>query len=141
MMEKDALNQHAKTEKHKKAIRAYKTSRTIGKFFAPKGSSLEDRVAAVEVTKTFHAIKHHHSYNASDCGSKLDSLVHADSSVAVKIQLGRTKMEAIARNVFGALAVKTVANKLAADPPCPFSISIDASNKGNKIFPFGCQVF
>jgi len=36
-------------------------------------------------------------------------------------------MEAIARNVLGSLAVKTVNSKLSADPPCPFSISIDAS--------------
>jgi len=39
---RDALNQHAKTERHKKATgrNAYETS--ISKFFAPKRSSLEE---------------------------------------------------------------------------------------------------
>jgi len=41
-------------------------------------------------------------------------------------------MEAIARNVLGPLAVKI----LAANPPFPFSVGIDASNKRNrKFFP------
>jgi len=44
----------------------------------------DDRTAASEVTKTLYADKHHRSYNnASECGSKLDSLVYTDSSVAI----------------------------------------------------------
>jgi len=40
-------------------------------------------------------------------------------------------MKAVATNVLGPLAVKTVAHKLTAGSPRPFSKSVDASNKGN----------
>jgi len=35
-MLKGALNQYAKTERHKKAIRAYKSSNSICTFFSPE---------------------------------------------------------------------------------------------------------
>jgi len=100
---KDPLKQHVKTEGHKKTVRAraYKTCTSIGKYFALKRPSLGDIMAAGAVAETFRGIKQHFRYKASDCGSTFDRVVCADFSVAIKIQLGRTKREKITENVLG----------------------------------------
>ena len=128
------MTTHADGQKHKSAFQARKTSTTLSNFFTKKDSKLEDRVAAVEVSKTFHSIKHRYSYLSSDCGNKLDSEIYADSDIAQKLQLGRTKMEAIVKNVLCPFAIETVLDKLKTPTLTPFSISTEASNKGNRKF-------
>lgn len=57
-----------------------------------------------------------------------------------KMTLGRTKAEALVKDVLAPKAVGDVLKALTS--PLPFSIQTDASNKGNrKMFPFAVQYF
>ena len=79
------------------------------------------------------------SYRSMDCNNKLLKELFSDSKIARGIHCGRTKLEAIATNILGPLSIKTHLKKI--NKKC-FSISSDASNKGNiKLFPIGVQYF
>ncbi|KAL2102048.1 hypothetical protein ACEWY4_003809 [Coilia grayii] len=56
--------------------------------------------------------------------------------------IGRTKAEAVVKDVLAPKAVGDVLKALTADKPLPFCIQTDASNKGNrKMFPLAVQYF
>lgn len=58
------------------------------------------------------------------------------------MSLGRTKAEAMAKDVLAQKAVAHVVDVLTSGKPLPFSINMDASNKGNsKMFPLAVQYF
>ena len=98
------------------------------------------QVIAAELSKVFHAVKHHHSYNSSDCGMKLDPVIFPDSSISRKLACGRTKSEALVQNVLAPKSVETVLNDLSSNKF--FSVSTDASNmKNRKLFPVCLQYF
>lgn len=66
-----------------------------------------------------------------------------DSSLAKKNRLGRTKMESLVQNVLCPFAIIEVPLKKLKYPiNLPFSLSTDASNKGNrKFFPLAVRFF
>jgi hypothetical protein len=139
---KKAVNVHATAKKHMSMLAAKRSSVTLGRFFDKISSGAEEKVAAAVITKTFHCVKHNHSYLSTDCGNKLDSEVYGDSNIAKKVKLGRTKMEAIVKNVLCTFSINCVVDKLNNPSPCPFSVSTDASNKGNrKFFPLAIRFF
>lgn len=97
-------------------------------------------MVAAELAKVYHTVKHHHSYNSSDCGSKLDPVIYPDSAIAKKLACGRTKSEAIVTNVLAPKSVETIMNGLSNGRY--FSLSTDASNmKNRKLFPVCLQYF
>ncbi|KAJ3652186.1 hypothetical protein Zmor_018173 [Zophobas morio] len=136
-----AVKQHSKGSKHISALKSRNMSTAITKLFATDNSKDSEKVTIAEISKTFHTVKHGLSYLSSDCGNKLDGRIYTDSAIASKIHLGRTKMEAIVRNVLAPYAIEMVTKEL-KEENLPFSISIDASNKGNrKFFPLAVRYF
>lgn len=103
------------------------------------------QAVAAEIAKVYHTVKHHLSYNASDCGAKLDSTLFPDSAIVKKMACGRTKAEAIVTNVIAPKSLELIASDLtSSDPlkPTYFAVSTDASNlKNRKMFPICVQYF
>lgn len=84
---------------------------------------------------------HHHSYLSLDCGVNLNRIVFKDSKLAKKISRGRTKASAISSNVLSPNSIERHLKYL-IDNKLKFSISTDASNKGNtKMCPIAIQYF
>lgn len=137
-----AVKTHQESKKHEESVKSKHKSSTIKQFFPTKNCKDEDKIAAIEISKCFHIVKHHHSYLSSDCGVKLESKHFSDSTIANKIHLGRTKMEAIVKNVLCPFAVEKAVTQLKYPTSIPFSVSTDASNKGNrKFFPLAVRLF
>lgn len=63
-----------------------------------------------------------------DCTNKLSRILYADSKVATKIRLARTKMEALVTDVLGPYAVEGVINDLNNEDVF-YCLQTDASNK------------
>jgi len=91
----------------------------------------------------YHTVKHNLRYNSADCGHKLSQKILHDSKIIKKMSIGRTKAEAMAKDVLAPKAVADVVDVLTSGKqPLPFSIQTDASNKGNrKMFPLAVQYF
>lgn len=88
---------------------------------------------------TYHGVKHHHSYLSQDCSNKIQKKIYKDSSIAKQIQCGRTKAEALVEMVLAPYSLEIILKELGDSP---FSISTDASNKGNrKMFPVAIWYF
>ena len=66
-----------------------------------------------------------------------------DSEVCQNMHLGRTKMEALVKNVLAPFALEQILNTVRpAHKHLPFSIATDASNKGAiKLFPIAIRFF
>ena len=129
------LKQHEDTKYHKRSVSSTKDNQLLSTFFASTESSQQSQITAAELTKVFHTVKHSLSYNSLDCDMKLDRIIYSGSFVAKQISCGRTKSEAIVKNVLAPYSVCAAVQKL-RDGLLPFSIASDASNKGNqKMFP------
>lgn len=138
---------HSKTSGHSK-ITSSRAARNITSYFQAPGSSTSDRdleeimykTSAAEITSIYHTVKHSLSYNSMDCFQKLLPLMYADSKIAKNVKCGRTKSEAIVCEVLAKEALKEVIQNLKEDSF--YSISTDASNKGNrKMFPICVRYF
>lgn len=77
-----AVKTHQESKKHKESINSTHKSSIIKKFFPTKNDKDVDKIAAVELSKCFHVVIHHHSYLSSDCGVKLESKHFSDSTIA-----------------------------------------------------------
>ncbi|XP_050515221.1 uncharacterized protein LOC126890380 [Diabrotica virgifera virgifera] len=138
---------HSKTNSHLK-ITSSRAARNLTSYFQAPGTSTSDRdrddiiykTSAAEITSVYHTVKHSLSYNSLDCFQKLLPLMYADSKIAKNVKCGRTKSEAIVCEVLAKEALKDVVQNLKED--LFFSISTDASNKGNrKMFPICVRYF
>jgi hAT family C-terminal dimerisation region len=135
-----AVKKHCEADKHKRAISSQRISGTLSKFFVETRLPDDDKVTAAEVALTYHGVQHQHSYLSQDCGNKLVAKVFVDSKISNKIRCGRTKSEAIVEGVLGPYSVQQVLHDLDQDKP--FSLSTDASNKGNvKLYPVSVRYF
>ncbi|KAI8117613.1 hypothetical protein CVS40_10527 [Lucilia cuprina] len=93
-----------------------------------------------EAAFVYHTITHSHSYQSADCSNKLFKQMFPDSNVASTFTCGKTKLSKIATNILAKYSIETVLKDLNDDHP--FSISTDASNKGNiKTFPIVLRYF
>jgi len=134
-----ALRRHSDGKEHINNKNTTLKNSTLTNFFVHKHSSEEKRVIAAEVSFVYHSIRHHHSYLSMECGMKLSHKLFPDSSLCKKVHCARTKAEAIAKNVLSPLSIE---NHLKSIQNKKFSVSIDASNKGNiKLFPLALQYF
>lgn len=75
------IEQHIKSEKHKRRIRDGHSSKTVADFFMKPCSNIQSKVSAAEATLAFHTVKHHHSFNSVDCSHKLQQVVFPDSEI------------------------------------------------------------
>lgn len=100
-------------------------------------------MTAAEVAHVYHTVKHGLSYNSADCAFKLTTQTLSDSNIAKKMSCGRTKAEAVVKDVLSPKAIEAVIKQLKRDGnPLPFSLHTDASNKSNrKMFPLAVQFF
>ncbi|XP_070793562.1 cytochrome P450 2C5-like isoform X2 [Pituophis catenifer annectens] len=99
-----------------------------------------EKVTVAEMAETYHGIKHHISFLAQDCGIKLMKQIFDDSEIVKKMSCGRTKSSAIVNEVLYPFSIELVLNDLKTG--IPFSLSTDASNKGNrKMYPVVAQYF
>lgn len=104
----------------------------------PRINSTESlQVAIIEVGSIYHAIRYNQSYLSLDCFTKLYPNIFPDSKLALKVHCGRTKREAIVRNILCPKSLEMVLNELKTNNESIFfSIATDASNNGNrKLFP------
>jgi len=92
-------------------------------------------VLAAELTSVYHAIKHNHSYASTDCLNKLVHQQFSDSEIAKKATCGRTKSEALVKEVLGPKFLNDVLCDLKLRPAY-FGLCCDAPNRRNrKLFP------
>lgn len=90
----------------------------------------------------FHCVKHSPSYNAQDCSNKLLPQILPDSTIAKKVSCGRSKSEAIVKEILGALTEKYVEDVFKAKEGNEFSdVYFNVmTNKGNrKMYPICVQ--
>lgn len=137
------VKRHLKTTKHIRNMGS-RYQKSVSCFLTHNSSKgtegAQQAISAAEAAFTYHTVSHSHSYKSADCSSKLFKEMFADSNVASNFKCGRTKMSKIAINILAKHAIKTVLDDLAFDRP--FSISTDASNKGNiKTFPLVLRYF
>lgn len=135
-----AVKSHEMSKNHRTMIESINDGKLITAFIPPIDSPQQARTTLSELAMVYHAIRHQHSYNSTDCGISLNKQIYFDSPVSTLIQCGRTKATSYAENVLGEKAIEIVIDDI--KPPTYFSISTDASNRGNiKLFPIVVTYF
>lgn len=135
------IERHLQTEKHKKALRSVASTSKVETFFPPKFTPIDKKVQAAEATLAFHTVRHHQSFNSTDCTSKLHRVIYPDSQVAKSVRSGRTKTAAIVNNVLATHCLDETVKTLQTDVSY-FGMGTDASNHKNlKLFPIVIQYF
>lgn len=133
------VKKHATSKKHLQNVNAITVSARLSTFFPTRNTIDEDEAITSEIALAYHGVMHNHSYMSQDCGIKLVKKLFSDSKKSQRIHCGRTKAEAIVKNV---LAPYSVENVLFDVGNGPISIATDASNKGNKkLFPVAIRYF
>ncbi|CAF1253342.1 unnamed protein product [Rotaria sp. Silwood1] len=99
------------------------------------------KISAIEGTFVYHGVKHGHSYTSQQCTINLvKTLFESSSTVAKSLSCAKTKSRAIACNVLAPYFKRKILDEVLEARF--YSISFDASNKGNtKIYPFVIQYF
>lgn len=134
------VTRHLKSNTHIEHLKAAAGTSKLTNIFSQVNSSDENDVAFAEASFCYHSVMHSHSYISTGCVSNLFQMMFADSKTAKKYSCGKTKTAAIVTNVLGPASREIVLNQLADDRY--FSISTDASNKGNiKTFPLILRYF
>ena len=134
-----AINDHKNSKLHQDNMKARIISQSMSTFVRTVKDKELDEVIVSELCLTYHTIKHTLSYRSADCGIKLITNLFKDSKICKNLNCGRTKMEAFAQNILCPLSIK---NHLKNIENRRFSISTDASNRGNtKMFPIAIQYF
>lgn len=135
-----AVTHHAASKKHKEAESAAAISQRMHSFFAPNSSPQSEKVSIAELCEVFHNVKHHISYLAQDCSTKVKKQTITDSEIVKQMTGGRTKCTAIVNQVLYPYSMEIIEEDLKNE--VPFSVATDASNKGNrKFFPVVIQYF
>ncbi|CAF3883283.1 unnamed protein product [Rotaria sordida] len=96
---------------------------------------------SIEGTFVYHGVKHGHSYTSQQCTINLvKNLFESSSTVAKSLSCAKTKSRAIACNVLAPYFTRKILDEVLEAHF--YSISFDASNKGNtKTYPFVIQYF
>ncbi|CAG9818140.1 unnamed protein product [Phaedon cochleariae] len=139
-----ALKTHNNSQKHCASSNNRAKNQLLTAFMPKKNSTDDLYVTIIEVSQIYHGVNHHHSYLSTDCGIKLNTTLYKDSAFAKKVHCGRTKAEAIVMNCSGPKSIESSLEEMGANTnqTIPFSVSCDASNKGNqKLFPVAVRYF
>jgi len=136
-----AVKKHCTSKQHRESSSQRLTNQIVTNFF-PSTSNFKNenlKVAAAEVAQIYHGLNHHHSYLSTECGIKLNNDIFKNLAICSKIFCGRTKVQCIVENVLYPKSIEMVLEEM---QNLPFSISTDASNKGNKKFyPLAVRYF
>lgn len=123
---------------HKTFMKLFENKFSLTQFMTPESEL--NKIAAAECVFVFHGVKHGHSYRSQKCTTDLARSIFASSSVAKSMSCGKTKARSIACNVLGSFFTNKIIDDLLIAQF--YSLSLDASNKGNcKTFPFAVQYF
>lgn len=139
-----ALTKHLNSVTHKKNALDRKKNNLITHYAPLRSTATENRKTQIELASVYHGLQHNHSYLSMDCGIKLNSKMFNDSILSKEIHCGKTKAEAIVKNVLSPKSIEMVLNDIKPlnHDPIYFSIASDASNNGNrKLFPIVIQYF
>ena len=63
--EKTAIERHVSSDKHKSNVRSANSASLLTYFGAEKSNNLNDKIAAAELCKVYHTVKHHQSYRST----------------------------------------------------------------------------
>lgn len=127
------IEKHLTTDKHKKALNAKSISNPVTNFFP---STINYTISACEGVWAYHVIKENHSFRSSDCASK----IFRTCFELKNYHCGRTKCEAIAKNVLASFSESELRTELAK--ATFVTILTDASNHGNvKIMSVNVRYF
>lgn len=130
---KTDIDRHVKTEKHKRALNAASSSKSLSAFFS---SMSDEGMPASEATWAYHLIKENQSFRSSDCSTK----IFRKCFKMLKFSCGRTKCEAIATDVLAPHVRTIITSEL--EQCSSVCISTDASNHSNiKMFPVAVRYF
>ncbi|CAF1522011.1 unnamed protein product, partial [Rotaria sordida] len=134
---KSALRKHMNSEVHKEHMKTFGNNILITHTSFGEAQN----VSAMEDTFVYHGVKHAHSYISQQCTINLvKDLFASCSSTAKNLACARTKSRAVACNVFAPYFTSKLIDKMLQSRF--YSISFDASNKGNiKTYPFAVQYF
>ncbi|CAF1370296.1 unnamed protein product [Rotaria magnacalcarata] len=100
----------------------------------------KDEIAAAEATLVYHGVSHGISYLAQQCTTTVLKNLFSSLSIASSLSCGRTKAAAIATDVLAPYFTHHVIQEMKL--AFYYSLSLDASNKGNlKTYPFCVQYF
>uniref|UniRef100_H3B080 HAT C-terminal dimerisation domain-containing protein n=1 Tax=Latimeria chalumnae TaxID=7897 RepID=H3B080_LATCH len=125
------VKHHANGKQHAQNCKRQKQKHTAHK----PDDTLNEKVVAAELTQAYHTVFHHHSYQSGECESKLFSTLFLDSTIVKNIHCGCMKAETLVKSVLAPLSLEFVDEFRKSEGPY-FSISTDASNKGNvKMYP------
>ncbi|CAF4456851.1 unnamed protein product [Rotaria sp. Silwood2] len=134
---KSALRKHMNSEIHKTHMK------TFGNNILITHTSFGEvqTVSAMEGTFVYHGVKHGHSYISQQCTTNLiKDLFASCSNTAKNLACARTKSRAVACNVLAPYFTSKLIDEIIQSRF--YSISFDASNKGNiKTYPFAVQYF
>lgn len=134
------VRRHLQSKYHIANVQASASTSKISKFFVSKQSKAHEDVAFAEVSFCYHSVIHSHSYVSAGCTSTIFKKMFPDSEIAAKYSCGKTKISAIISKIIGKHSKLYILNQLKNNRP--FSISTDASNKGNvKTFPLIVRYF
>lgn len=135
------ITSHAEGKKHIQNELIHKKNEVINSYFVTQATHEENIIAAAELSMVYHSVMHHHSYLSIDCNSNLNKIIFNDSNIIKKFSCGRTKANAIVTNVLAPFSIEKHVKYL-IENNLKFSISSDASNKGNKkMYPLIIQYF
>jgi len=131
------IEDHVKSEKHKKAVNAA-SSANIQSFFSRPNKDAGDKelqLAAKEAAFAYHTAMHDVSFKTSDCTSRLVKKLFEP-----KFASARTKTEAILNNVISPYILEKLLNDL--KNATYITIFIDSSNKKDvKLTPVVVRYF
>ncbi|CAF3888731.1 unnamed protein product [Rotaria sp. Silwood1] len=136
---KTALKKHMNSDLHKSCIKSFTNTSSIV-LPAPCVSEIQ-KISSIEGTFVYHGVKHGHSYTSQQCTINLvKTLFESSSTVAKSLSCAKTKSRAIACNVLAPYFTRKILDEVLEARF--YSISFDASNKGNtKTYPFVVQYF
>ncbi|XP_053967833.1 uncharacterized protein LOC128869326 [Anastrepha ludens] len=129
------IERHLQSSKHKDAMKGTQQA-FISEFFKKQNVANDDlQCIAKEMTFAYHCAKHHLSFNASDCCSKLIKKFYDK-----KFSAGKTKLEALLVGVIGPHIFSEVLKEL--EIAHFITILIDTSNRKDvKILPIMVRYF
>ncbi|CAF4125937.1 unnamed protein product [Rotaria sordida] len=136
---KTAHKKHMNSDFHKTCMKSFSNKPMIV-HYAPTISELQ-KVSATEATLVYPGVRHGHSYISQQCTINLvKNLFETTSTITKSLSCARTKSRAIACNVLAPYFTRQKVNEILEARF--YSISFDASNKGNvKTYPFVVQYF
>ncbi len=136
---KTALKKHMNSEIHRACMKSFGNYTLITYISSSVGE--RQKVSAMEGKFVYHGVNHGHSYISQQCTINLvKGLFASSSTVAKNLSCARTKSRAVACNVLAPYFTCKIIDEISESRF--YSISFDASNKGNiKTHPLVVQYF